>query len=109
MSYMRIRDVKQRISGGVLAALALTLLLAFACEADPAYAAEEEEEPEVKYTVSMITWYGETKPFKQTFSFQWQTACETFRITTTEKLDAYATDPLFGFIMSEQCKRELQK
>ncbi len=108
MSYMKINDVRQRISGGVIVAIALIMLIAFGCQDDPAFAAEEEEEPEVKYTVSMITWYGEVKPFKQTFSFQWQTACETFRITTTEKLEAYAVDPKFGFIMGEECKKELQ-
>jgi hypothetical protein len=109
MTYMRTSSVKQRISGGMIVVMILTLLLAFACHDDPAFAAEEEEAPEPQYVVSMITWYGETKPFKQTFSFRWQSACETFRITTTEKLEAYATDPLFGFIMSETCKKELQQ
>jgi hypothetical protein len=91
----------------VIVALALICTMVLG-QCAPAYA-EEEEEPEVHYVVTMITWYGETKPFKQKFSFQWQTACETFRITTTEKMEAYKIDPKFGFIMSDECKKELQK
>lgn len=109
MSYMKTSDVKQRISGGVILAMALIMLIAYACEKAPAFAAEEEAPPEVRYVVSMITWYGETKPFKQEFSFKWQTACETFRINTTEKMDGYRKDPKFGFIMGDICKRELQE
>lgn len=108
MRYMRVSSVKQRISGGMILAIAVITLMAFGCQDDPAFAAEEEEKKATPtYEISLITWYDEVPPFKNVFVFVWKSACIRFKENTQVKLDHYSDDPLFGSILGD-CQRILQ-
>lgn len=105
---MRTSSIRQRISGGMIAAIALIMLLAFGCQDNPAFAAEEEEKKATPtYEISLITWYDEVPPFKNVFVFVWKSACIRFKENTQVKLDHYSDDPLFGSILGD-CQRILQ-
>lgn len=100
----------QVLEGAMVCIAAALVCLFLLSQCDPAYAAEEEEETRPRYYVKLVTWYKpEVPPLKQTFSFTWQSQCESFKTSTLDMLSVHLdNDPNFGFTMGD-CLKETEE